>query len=52
MNTLWRICRALFCLLIVAIVVLIAEGYRKDAGAVQVTVEINGYAGENLAVAR
>jgi Polyketide cyclase / dehydrase and lipid transport len=41
MNTLWRICRALFWLLIVAIVVLIAEGYRKDAAMVQVTEEIN-----------
>jgi Polyketide cyclase / dehydrase and lipid transport len=41
MNTLWRICRALFWLLIVAIVVLIAEGYRKDAGVVHVTLEIN-----------
>jgi hypothetical protein len=40
MNTIWRICRALIAFLFVAILVLFAEGYRKNAGAVQVSAEV------------
>lgn len=40
MSTIWRICRALIAFLFVAILALFAAGYRKNAGAVQVTAEI------------
>jgi uncharacterized protein YndB with AHSA1/START domain len=41
MSTIWRLCRALIAFVFVATLVLIAEGYRKNAGAVQVTAEVN-----------
>jgi uncharacterized protein YndB with AHSA1/START domain len=41
MILLWRIFRALIAFSFVAILVLIAEGHRKNAGLVQVTTEIN-----------
>ena len=41
MSLLWRLIRALIAFLFVAIMVLVAEGHRKDAGVVRLTADLD-----------
>jgi len=41
MTLLWRLIRAFAAFLLVAIIVLVAEGHRKDAGVVRLTADID-----------